>query len=761
MTPGQGRALRELRRLEDAAPGSFEVTGQYQELNGKLSVPISIRLGPMEAKPGGLDLREREDFILLVPPDFPFDFPTLIITDKRFAGFPHVVWSTWICLYQTALEWNPADGLYGFFDRLKDWLAKAALGELDPVGGPLDPPHYVYDSSKLPFVVRANVPVAAGKEWIGFAELQTYSNRVELVGWSDLATGWAQGRTPALAVFLPQPLPIDFPKLGGDLLRELMKQGVDRHRFLSFLAAASVLTRKGEPVYLVVGVPMRRAPDGAPAVHIAVWATDELFADSARLALGEPTDGVELRRLTEEFADKLFAFFEREAISWCRVLEDRDEIVVRRDATSAGAWFAGKKILVVGCGALGSWAAEMIARTRPQLMHLVDNDIVKPGLLARQDYELNDLASNKAEALADRLRAVVMGPTIHGYRREAHAFVTEDPARFRSYDVVLDCTASNVFQMKLERDWPTLGDDTPCVISMVVDAKAKRCLCVVTPRKSRGGVWHAYVGLKWRLCLEPGSRDIVSAFYSDSAAKELFQPEPGCSDLTFSGSTPDVCTLVSTALNLALASVESAAPVGIAFSAQSPSRVAGPVNHVSLPAFEEAGVGEYRVRIASNVLREARAWIRQNSRLRSRQHETGGLLWGLWDDAVGVIWVLDSSGPPPDSQHDPGHFVCGIEGTLEEYRRRFELSHGACGFIGMWHTHPDMLSIQSLTDMSGMAGLVSRLGENTRRALMVIFGRQGTQPSAGLYVYESAGGRGPFEAITVAEAQIQLREPLV
>jgi len=141
LTPGQARATRELKRLQAASPDTFEVIAGPQEVDGRLVAIVSLRLGPMETRPGGLDLREREEFVLSVPPDFPFDYPTLLLDHDRFAHFPHVIWSTWICLYQSAIQWNPADGLYGFFERLSVWLGRAAINEMDPVEGPLEPPH--------------------------------------------------------------------------------------------------------------------------------------------------------------------------------------------------------------------------------------------------------------------------------------------------------------------------------------------------------------------------------------------------------------------------------------------------------------------------------------------------------------------------------------------------------------------------------------------------------------------------------------------
>ncbi len=759
MTPGQARAARELRRLHAASPDTFEVIAGPQETDGRLVATVSLRLGPMETREGGLDLREREQFVLSVPPDFPFDYPTLLLDHDRFAHFPHVIWSSWICLYQSDLEWNPADGLYGFFDRFSVWLGRAAINETDPVEGPLEPPHHITVSSQTPFVIRNNAPVQAGDRWLGLAEVEAHANRFELVGWNDLTGPWPTGRKPALAIFLPKPLPMEFPKQGSGFFKELTKQGLDRDHILRYLAVAAYLTPDGEPLHLVLGIPMRRASDGSLRSHIAVWTLDADSAHSLRLTLPQDTDTDDLRTLRKEFAETLYSVFEHKVITWCRVLEDRAEIVVQRDVGCPIAWFRDKRVLVLGCGALGSWAAEILTRARPALVHLVDNSVVKPGLLVRQNYNLEDIGSNKAKALAARLQAISPHVSVEHFPREAHRFVIEDQARFVTYDVVIDCTASRTFQMKLERDWAALEHHSPPVVSVIIDAKAKSALAVVIGRGSSGGVWDAFVRMKYRLCLDGNRQAIVDAFYSEKATGDLFQPEPGCSDPTFSGSAADTLSLISPVLNLGISRVaRDRGALGIAVSAHGEEDGAGKLDVIHLPDFADAKVGEYRLRVSPNVYSEAGGWVRHNARERSLNHETGGLLWGLWDDAVQTIWVLDASGPPPDSVHDPSHFICGVQGTREEHERRVANTHGVCGFVGMWHTHPAMPSEQSVTDMAGMAEVVSAFAQNRKRAIMIIFGRSGEASTAGVYVYESEGNVGSADFLSVREAQIRLRK---
>jgi hypothetical protein len=761
VTPGQQQALRELAQLQSADPDALEIVGRPIERETWVTVHLSFRIGLVQTREGGLDLHEREDFILSIPEGFPFDKPELWVDHDRFARFPHVCWTKFLCLYQSPIEWNPADGLYGFFNRMTRWLTQAALNDMDPLGGPLEPPHFVVDPGQCPLVVRANAPVAPGTQWIGWAALDKHAEHLELVGWSDFGAPPAAGRI-APVIFLAEPLPMEFPQLGRDLFEELLRHGIPREVLLFLLTMSALATPAGESAYIVIGLPMRRAHDGSVRQHISMWATASNYADSLRRVLPEDTDTDELRDLRGALADSIYHLFELTDISWCRVLEDRDEIVVRRDSRSPMAWYTAKRVLILGCGGLGSWAAEMIGRAKPAAIDLVDNTIVKPGLLARQNYILDDIGSPKSEALARRLKSLCHGVKIQGFKREAHRFMLADLVRLKNYDLVVDCTASSILSMKLDRDWLTVRKDIRRFVSFVIDAHAERTIGISLGPESNDGPWSAYVRLKYKLSAEDNRQSITAAFYGPRATDTLFQPEPGCSDPTFSGSMGDVSRLAATALNALVGTyVNDQAACAIAFVLPSVDGETAQFNVYSLPTVVVALTEGYRILISAKALNQARTAVRQNRRLRTDRHETGGLLWGYWDEAARIIVVADASGPPPDSCHAPSHFTCGTAGTESEHGYRMKSSFGACGFIGMWHTHPEVPPMQSSEDIVGMATLVARSGQNRRRALMLIFGRTAGAGTAGVYVYEGLSASHGEQSIIVGVTQLALAEPVV
>jgi hypothetical protein len=59
-----------------------------------------------------------------------------------------------------------------------------------------------------------------------------------------------------------------------------------------------------------------------------------------------------------------------------------------------------------------------------------------------------------------------------------------------------------------------------------------------------------------------------------------------------------------------------------------------------------------------------------------------------------------------------------------------------------------------------MAHLVASVGQNRRRALMLIFGRTAGQSSVGIYVYEAKLATRAVELVQIGNAQIVLTNPV-
>jgi len=67
------------------------------------------------------------------------------------------------------------------------------------------------------------------------------------------------------------------------------------------------------------------------------------------------------------------------------------------------------RVLIIGCGGLGSNAAEMLVRSGVGHLVLVDSDVVDETNLNRQFYFRDQIGMPKTEALADNLRRIRPG----------------------------------------------------------------------------------------------------------------------------------------------------------------------------------------------------------------------------------------------------------------------------------------------------------------------------------------------------------------
>jgi integrative and conjugative element protein (TIGR02256 family) len=130
-------------------------------------------------------------------------------------------------------------------------------------------------------------------------------------------------------------------------------------------------------------------------------------------------------------------------------------------------------------------------------------------------------------------------------------------------------------------------------------------------------------------------------------------------------------------------------------------------------------------------------------------------LFGERDDAAGVIWVSELSGPPPDSEASAEKFVCGVEGTARMNAEKRDRTRRSVQYLGMWHTHPTAEPLPSPTDWLGMRRLVRAAGGGGR-SLMLIIGRPHDTPTLGTYVFRAADFELPPGAVAVRLCAIQV-----
>ena len=729
MTGAYKLASQQIREIAETSDGTVQIHDESTLDRGYYQFEISIRFNGLERVDGGLPVRAREIFHILVPPTFPFDYPRVETPHVRFSGFRHVQWRQRPCLYQSSADWRPEDGMYGFIARLDAWIRDAALNNLDPNDAPLHPP-VEYPTIERLIIPRADTPLVTGSPWFGYAELHDRKHSTEIIGWIGLNHERPAHFAPA--ILLHEDFPFEYPQTVYTLLNELKSHDIDYASFLFLLASHAQHSDSETPLTVVLGTPMRRVvPGGCALQHLAVWEisaddTDNLRALNIAVELG---DEIQKDKAREEVVNWAVSA----QVGWCNVHEMRPEVTRRRDQSSPMAWFRGKSVAIWGCGALGTHVAESIVRAGIKTVELVDYKKVTPGLLVRQGFEDADIGKFKAEALAERLIRIEpdLAPDV-STNNLISRLTSPDP--IPNVDLVIDCTASSAVRTALEymlRD----GKPRPAIVSIAIDHQASSAIATLSMPGHSGGTLDIFRRLKLEACQRSTLSRLLEAFWPRSSPTERFQPEPGCSEPTFIGSNADLAGLSARALNSVARTIATTCVThtgaGWLFEEL------GPVHTFSWSpdhTLRVEGQG-YSVRVCSHAVREMRGWARRSTRTAGATIETGGLIFGELNEAAGVLWVSGVEGPPPDSEASENHFTCGTEGMENVARERHCRFRGSVDCIGSWHTHPISAPHPSTVDIEAVAQLLASPGSSRRTCLVLILSGNPVAPSIGAYVF--------------------------
>ncbi|RSN64669.1 ThiF family adenylyltransferase [Actinomadura sp. WAC 06369] len=757
---GYQLAARQLTALAAVSGGVVEVLAEHAEA-GELVIALDVRDIP---RGPGIRLRNRERFRLRVPETFPFTPPTVRVLHDRWRKSPHVQWGSHLCLYAAvSVEWNPGDGVRGLLERLVTWLERAAAGTLDPDGQPLHPPTVYLSAEAGDIIVHPDL--GARTPWAQAADpgpSTMYAwcvrdlDRVEVIDWLDERDAFARvfakdvqpvderGRPYFLIpmMLVDDHIAWEYPVRARDLAAALHSVGYPREALLQDLTWSSRLNRRlrraedpdtddpdTDPVAMLLGTPSRRIEGDARLAHLVAWNLDALGADVACL-MGY-AQKLEDRKLTGRVLELAHHWLDTAAVRWMRVHEARAEVTRRRDAGSPLSWLHGKRILVLGAGALGAPVAEHCVRAGAMHLTVLDRGTVNPGILVRQPYTFDDIGLSKARALATRLNTLTRQPTTTGTHQDAIAVLVGSSFNPDNFDLIIDATADAGVRAALERARTSRRDDWPHVVTMIIGHRAEHGLLAVSSPQAIGAGHDVLrrTAIRARITQDTAWRDIADDFFPDPPRTEMFFPEPGCSAPTFVASAADAGALAAGMLTQAI-QVVSATPrdrgAMTAAAVRQPS--AGARGHAGIPLLAwdddvtclDTGAG-YEVRICADALTQMRIETRRGARVRGNTIETGGMLLGAFDDAVGVVHVDVATGPPPDSllsQHYFEHGTAGAQELIDHHNRR---TKGLTTFVGMWHSHPYGQARPSAIDEAGMTTITSLAG-GSRRAVMLILG---------------------------------------
>lgn len=750
-------ALRQLQELASVSNGAIEFIDSWVAEAGFV-IDVSLDTRKIETQGEGIKVRNRERFRLVIDDVYPYRPPSVRVSHVRWAGTPHVQWRRHLCLYAApSVEWKPADGMRGLIERLVSWLQRAAEGTLDPDGQPLHPPVTYSSADAGRIIVNPDVgdivpwdeTVVPGQTRLVYAWCERVGERIDILEWltpedaydrvlaDDFEPLDAAGRPFYVAplILVSDELSMEYPNKAADLADALEDFGVPRDELLrtstsagTFNGAIAEITSLEEtgPVVVLLGTPARRVAGTRRLAHITAWRIDDFGEEVASLLrrVGR-LDDVELQERVRSLAHNWLGSAD---IKWMVVHESRPEVTNRRDDGSAASWLRNKRVLVLGCGALGAPIAEHCIRGGVSALTVADNSSVKPGILMRQPYSDADIGYNKARRLAERLTAIRRDLTVEPITSNVIGlFIGEEQAP-PDYDLVVDATADIGVRAVIEAARARRRDQWPPVITGLFGHDATRAVGILS-RPGATGAGHDVlrrIAIDGRGAAATAWRDIVNDFFPEPPRTKMFFPEPGCSAPTFTGSAIQTEALASAlfwSTISELATQPEADPM-VAVAIRLPgadaglgvSRLSWPNDHVATDVS-----GRYEIRLSASALTEMRAETRRGARARRPNVETGGMLLGSFDEATRSLYVDTAAGPSPDSALSALYFDHGTFGTQALIGHHQARTANRVGFIGMWHTHPYGRAHPSPTDEAGMGWIVSPHGTG-RRALMLILG---------------------------------------
>ncbi|MDO1585606.1 ThiF family adenylyltransferase [Rhizobium oryzicola] len=725
--------------MSSASPEALDILAMTEPAveHDKLIVTVSVNCRSFEKSDGGISLRARERLRISIPWNFPLNRPEVEFTHDRFGGTAHVQWGHSICLFQAPdVEWQAGRGMFGFMQRVHDWLKAAAAGQLDPTGMPLHPP-VAYPVANFRVVPTRNVPEPGEGFWSGYVEITR-----ETVYVAEFGRWIAQNEVIpdvrlASVILLPTEMPFEYPKTVLDLLVALIDRGLTLSMLRLLMTITVLRTPPGKPAIFVLGAAMRGIAGGERLQHLACWRMSVEQTDKLRAAAVASTE----ENPVEDQAFYAWAF--ESNVEWCRVLEDRPEIVQRRDRESASRWWRGKRVTLVGCGAIGSAVAMILAKAGVAKLRLIDNGVVTPGILVRQGFRRDQIGYAKSSAT--RIAVVAADPGIDAIEEYSNIvwMLTDEAKRAEilDADVVIDATASSTVAAAFEVHFRHHQAPRPPIVSMVVGHNGDMGLMILTTDKSAGATLDFDRRTKLALADRTSSAKFLEEFWpADPTRRAIFQPEPGCSSPTFRGSYADVLSLVAPMTNVAADWLREGIGLPRSFaidlSADSKCRSEARASWRPYHVLPDSKHG-YEVRITQEAMSAILTWTRRSERTAGDRVETGGALFGQVDEFLKVVWIDEVSGPPPDSEASREGFVCGTQGVAMMHKEKLSRTCGSVTFVGMWHTHPKALPIPSRTDLGAMVQLLAdKETFQGRSFLMLIVGGTSGRPilSAGLFL---------------------------
>lgn len=738
-----------IAQLEAAFPKKTQGLYRWKDCHSVVALDVDVDL-PSRGTVGGIDIRDTEPILLIFHEHrYPFEAP-LILSDRRdFPSdrLPHLQPAAdeemaCLCLHRGSInDWFLEHSVVQLVERARAWLRDAARGRLMREDDGFEPTRIItpvgtsiYQSEALLQTARSwwhSNGGAAGYQYVIYdilvnnASIERFNVSLRICGSLEEMTS-RELRSWINRVAKPCFGVVTWPP----------QQNVCEQYFGRHIKTLGNLLHLGKELEVLLDKAMNKFLR-FPESKIQRFLPVTMIVPRPRCVIGRE-DNFEFLNyviLDSEPSATSQRFGSASSVAFLGHREPLTTSLARDISWTSDNRDLGR-ILMIGCGAVGSKVAIHFARSGNLDLTLVDQADLSPHNLVRHALLPESVGKRKAEALQE----VIVG-----------LFEQNDPVPTRAVVAdVLEVLFGSHEHLLGEHSWllDTTGSNT--VLTAISWADIPDTL-----RCSRGEIAdHGHLG--FFLCEGPGRNprlDDLQALLFDSARKDaalskwlrnhredLMRGEDAALDEIRIGVS---CSSSTMRLPDELVS-QHAASFATGFRKVAQDDPTNPSGHIQVGKFhpEETvsmTVQHFRVK-PFTIIRALgdREWevrfkngldILLNKLLvESSPNETGGLLIGTFDLKQKTIHVTDVLDAPPDSKRSPFAFERGVQDVPQVITDIYTKTGGMISYVGEWHTHPNGSSVLSDQDSRTVAGIKRHLDQLGIPTHILIITTQGLCP---------------------------------
>lgn len=366
-------------------------------------------------------------FRAVLPGAFPLKKAEVFLADEETWRFPHMAGRNGLLCLQVGQPhlWDPCESLFKTIMEASEWLDDAANGTLLKPGDPWELPDFRTGVAQTPpplpvWNLESPATFEAWKGRIGqhgevIFRLHAKGKGLVPIQFKHAETGGITSPQPSPS-FLDEKA-VQFrgkwlvlptliysshrpPKTFSELAA--MCSAVDVELW-DILAGGAKLDALRNCHYLLVGAPIPNKMGEEPSeLH---W--QPIVLPSKWLGSAKQDRGSKPKRkwLCDTLGSQTIPWGEEENVS-----PDR---LGARGRLEDGA--LGKRVCVIGCGAIGSVLVDHLVRGGVRDLALFDSEVLEPGNLCRHTLAPSDVDQSKSHALAMKFRGINPGMDIRGY----------------------------------------------------------------------------------------------------------------------------------------------------------------------------------------------------------------------------------------------------------------------------------------------------------------------------------------------------------